>query len=75
LFWFVLQVLFKVLMDGFVLLSPAAAAKRTLQALLKVVSKDDSRARLHALNLLMNMAIHANLATTSCIFQVNPKKR
>ena len=68
------KVLLKVIMDGFVMLSPAAAAKRALQAMLKllfcfcffsfvltkfyrIVSKDDSRARLHALNLLMNLAV------------------
>ncbi len=62
------KVLLKALLDGFVLLPPQQAAKRTLLALLRMMTRDDTRSRLHALNMLLNLAVHANLVTSSSIF-------
>lgn len=67
------KVLIKVLMDGFVLMAPDLAAKQVLVTMFRMLGRDDSRARGHALNVLLNLCVHANLITTNSVFQQTGK--
>ena len=72
------KVLLKALMDAYIVQSPAQAARQTLQVMLRMVSRDDSRVRLHALNLLLNLCMHAQLVVPTAVFsavQQQPAKQ
>jgi hypothetical protein len=69
------KVLIKVLMDGFITKPIPAAAQQVLQVSLRLMSKEDTRSRLHALNLLLNLCIHANLICQSAVFARKVQKQ
>ncbi len=48
--------------------APEVAAKRVLSNVFRMVAREDERVRLHALNLLLNLCVHANMTTASALF-------